>query len=61
MSDFRAKSTMNEIGLIFITSLVETHANEFLRILTTQLNQEKGIVFVTMDNGSDWNFHLIIR
>ena len=36
-----------------------THANDLLPVLHGQHQDEKGIPFVEVDNGSDWNLHYI--
>ena len=45
----------------FKRSLAETHANDILPMLKTQVKDEKSIAFIKVDNGSDWNLHLFIN
>ena len=38
-----------------------THANDMLPILKQQVRDGKGIAFIKVDNGSDWNLHSLVN
>ena len=38
-----------------------TYANDMLPILKQQVRDGKGIAFIKVDNGSDWNLHSLVN
>ena len=45
----------------FDCSSAETHVNDLLPVLLAQKNAGKSIVFLKVDNGSDWNLLLLVN
>ena len=41
----------------FDASSGETHSNDILPVLSAQVKDKKGVAFLKVDNGSDWNLH----
>ena len=46
---------------IFDQSSSMTHANDILPILKGNVKDGKGIAFLKVDNGSDWNLHSLVN
>ena len=45
----------------FSPSSAQNHCNDMLPLLTAQVKSGKGIAFLKVDNGPDWNLHSIVN
>ena len=45
----------------FECSSSQTHANDIIEMLCGQVEEKKGVAFIKVDNGSDWNLHSLVN
>ena len=45
----------------FSPSSAQNHCNDMLPLLTAQVKNGKGIAFLKVDNGPDWNLHSVVN
>ena len=45
----------------FSPSTAEAHTNDLLPLLTAQVKDGKGIAFLKVDNGPDWNLLSVVN